>query len=412
MTLTKKILLGMFLGIIVGIFLNLVTPQAYPTIETYILSPVGKIFISLIKLLVVPIVIVSIILGTAGISDPKKLGRIGTKTIVFFLTTTAIALTLAIGLATLFQPGVGNFQLEGAQFEGKEAPPIVDTLLNIVPTNPFEAMTEGNMLQVIFFSILVGFAISQLQGRVKLVVDFLDQANDILMFLVGVIMKLAPYGAFALIAVAIGGQGIDAILAMAKYFGIVLLALFAHLVITYGSAVAMFGKTNPITFIKNFSPALAVAFSTSSSSATLPVSMDVAQKKLNIPKSISGFVQPLGATINMDGTAIMQGVATIFIAQVYAVDLSMGDLLTVVLTATLASIGTAGVPGVGLIMLSMVLTSIGLPVEAIGLILGVDRLLDMTRTAVNITGDATCALMIAKGEERHAESYSEAIAES
>lgn len=403
MSLTKKILLGMLLGIIVGLIFNLALPEAFPTVEAYILAPLGKLFINLIKLLVVPIVLVSLILGTAGIGDPKKLGRIGIKTILFFLITTSIALVLALGAGLLFQPGVGEFQLEGASFEAKDAPPVMDTLLNVIPTNPFTAMVEGNMLQIIAFALLVGFAISQLGKKVEGLMRLVEQANDVLMYLVEGIMKLAPYGAFALIAIAIGGQGIDAIMAMGKYMFAVLFVLFLHLVITYGSAIYFLGKMNPIQFIKNFSPAMVVAFSTSSSSATLPVSMETAQKNLKVPKSISGFVQPLGATINMDGTAIMQGVATIFIAQIYGVELGIGALLTVILTATLASIGTAGVPGVGLIMLSMVLTSVGLPVEAIALVLGVDRLLDMTRTAVNITGDAACAVFVSRSEEQRSQ---------
>jgi Na+/H+-dicarboxylate symporter len=402
MSLTKKILLGMFVGIIVGLIFNLALPKEwFDLAKTYVLDPLGMVFINLIKLLVVPIVLVSLILGTAGISDPKKLGRIGIKTIAFFLITTALALVIALSLGAIFKPGVGDFNLEGASFEKKEAPPVIETLLNIIPTNPFQAMVEGNMLQVITFAVLIGFAISRLGDRAQEIKRLVEQANDVLMYLVEAIMKLAPYGAFALIAVAIGGQGFDAIAAMGKYMFVVLLALFVHFSVVYGSAVWMLGKMNPLKFIKGFSPAMAVAFSTSSSNAILPVSMETAQKNLNVPKSISGFVQPLGATINMDGTAIMQGVATMFIAQVYGVDLTFSDLLTVVLTATLASIGTAGVPGVGLVMLSMVLTSVGLPVEAIALILGVDRLLDMTRTVVNITGDAACAVIIAKSEEKY-----------
>ncbi|MDZ5470256.1 dicarboxylate/amino acid:cation symporter [Bacillus sp. 31A1R] len=399
MSLTKKILLGMVLGIIVGLILNLAVPSAFEAVNSYFLYPLGKLFINLIKMLVVPIVIVSLILGTAGISDPKKLGRIGFKTITFFLATTAIALVLAIGMALLIKPGTGSFQLDGATFEAADAPPVVDTLLNIIPTNPFGAMVQGEMLQVIAFAIIVGFGLARLGEKVQGIMKLVEQANEVLMYLVQAVMKVAPYGAFALIATAIGGQGMEAILAMGKYMFVVLFVLLLHLIVTYGASVKLLGKMNPVSFIKGFSPAMVVAFSTSSSSATLPVSMDAAQKKLGVSKSVSGFVQPLGATINMDGTAIMQGVATIFIAQVYGIDLSLTQMLTVILTATLASIGTAGVPGVGLIMLSMVLTSVGLPVEAIALVLGVDRLLDMCRTAVNITGDAACAVIVSKSEE-------------
>lgn len=402
MSLTKKILLGMGLGIIAGFIIFSLGSDVKDPAITYVLGPIGTIFLNLIKMLVVPVVLVSLILGTAGISDPKKLGRIGGKTIVFFLITTAIALVIAIGLATVFQPGAGgNFDTENAKFEAQEAPPVMETLLNIIPTNPVQAMVEGNMLQIIAFAIVLGFGLARLREKTETIYKIVEQANDILMYLVTLVMRLAPYGAFALIAKAIADQGWDAFEAMFKYFFLVLLALFIHALFTYSSAVYFLGKMNPVNFFKGFFPAIAVGFSTSSSSAALPISMETAQKNLGVPKTISGFVQPLGATINMDGTAIMQGVATVFIAQMYGEALSMGDILTVVLTATLASIGTAGVPGVGLIMLAMVLQSVGLSVEAIGLILGVDRLLDMTRTAVNITGDAACAVYVAKTEEKH-----------
>lgn len=399
MSLTKKILIGMGLGIAVGLIFNLALPGWYEAASAYVLAPLGKIFVNLIKMLVVPIVIVSLILGTAGIGDPKKLGRIGGKTILFFLLTTAIALVLALGAGMLFQPGAGEFQLDGANFEEKEAPPVMETLIKIIPANPFGAMVQESMLQIIAFSIIIGYGLARLGEKVSGVLRLIEQANEVLMYLVQAIMKFAPYGAFGLIAVAIGGQGMDAIMAMGKYMFAVLFVLLLHLVITYGSAISFLGKMNPIQFLKEFSPAMVVAFSTSSSSATLPISMKTAQNNLGVSKSVSSFVQPLGATINMDGTAIMQGVATIFIAQVYGIELGLGQLLTVILTATLASIGTAGVPGVGLIMLSMVLTSVGLPVEAIALVLGVDRLLDMCRTAVNITGDAACAIIVDRGEK-------------
>lgn len=400
MNLTRKILIWMLMGIIVGLIFNLLLPGWFEVSQTYVLAPLGKLFVNLIKMLVVPLVLFSIILGTAGISDPKKLGRIGAKTIGYFLVTTAIAIVIAISLALIFQPGTGDFQLDSnATFEGKEAPPIMSTLLNIIPTNPFQSLANGEVLQIIAFAVFVGLGLSMLREKTKGILNWVEQANEIMMYLVGLVMKVAPYGAFALIAIAIGGQGFDAIMAMGAYMLIVLAALLLHSILTYGTAVSLLGKMKPLHFFKGFSPAIVVAFSTSSSNATLPISMETAQKNLNVPKNISSFVQPLGATINMDGTAIMQGVATIFIAQVYGIDLGIGALLTVIVTATLASIGTAGVPGVGLIMLSMVLVSVGLPVEGIALILGVDRLLDMCRTAVNITGDASAAVIISATEK-------------
>ncbi|RFB18169.1 dicarboxylate/amino acid:cation symporter [Bacillus sp. HNG] len=403
MSLTKKILLGLGLGAVVGLILNVTSPAAFDFANTYVFVPLGQIFLNLIKMLVVPIVLVSITLGVTGLGDPKKLGRIGAKTITYFLATTTIAITIAIALASIFKPGVGGgFNTEGATYDGAtEAPPVMETLINIIPTNPFTAMNDGNMLQIIAFAIFIGFALTVLGEKTKGIINLFEQANEILMYLVNLVMKTAPYGTFGLIATAIGGQGYAAIKAMLAYFLIVLVALLIHAVVTYGGTIALIAKRNPIEFFKGFAPAMTVAFSTSSSNATLPISMETAQKNLKVPEPISSFVQPLGATINMDGTAIMQGVATIFIAQVYGFDLSFSQILVVILTAVLASVGTAGVPGVGLIMLAMVLTAVGLPPEGIGLIIGIDRLLDMTRTAINITGDAACAVYVAESEKKH-----------
>lgn len=400
--LATKIIIGLIVGAVVGLVLNLVSPDVFKVLDTYLFTPLGQIFLNLINMLVVPIVFFSITLGVAGLGDPKKLGRIGFKTISFFLVTTAIAIIIGLFLATIIQPGhVGNFNTEGVSFEAEKAPSTGETLLNIIPSNPIQAFAEGNMLQIIAFSIFVGFGIAMLGKKAEALLTVVEQGNNLMMYLVNIVMKFAPYGTFGLIATAVGSQGLSAIKAMGLYMIVVVLALLIHSIVTYGSAVFFLAKYNPFIFFKKFSPAMSVAFSTSSSNATLPVSMDTAQKELNIPKSISSFVQPLGATINMDGTAIMQGVATIFIAQVYDVNLTMIELVTVVLTAVLASIGTAGVPGVGLILLAMVFSSVGLPVAGIGLILGIDRLLDMARTAVNITGDAACALVVSETEKKH-----------
>ncbi|RSD29234.1 dicarboxylate/amino acid:cation symporter [Mesobacillus subterraneus] len=402
MKLTTKILIGLGLGALTGLILNIFSSELFAILDRFLFTPLGKIFISLISMLVVPIVLFSIILGTAGLGDPKKLGRIGFKTVSFFLATTAIAISIGLALAYLIKPGLmGQFDTSGAKFDAEEAPPVGETLLNLIPGNPFEALTTGNMLQIIVFAIFIGLALTALGEKTRGILNLVEQGNQVMMYLVGLVMKFAPYGTFGLIATAIGSQGIDAIKAMGVYMIVVVLALVVHALVTYGSAVYFLGKKNPFWFFKQFSPAMGVAFSTSSSNATLPISMETAQKKLRVPESVSSFVQPLGATINMDGTAIMQGVATVFIAQVFGADLTMGELLTVVLTAVLASIGTAGVPGVGLIMLAMVLQSVGLPVEGIGLILGIDRLLDMARTAVNISGDAACAVIVAESEKKH-----------
>ncbi len=399
MKLARNIIIALIAGVIVGLLLNILSPGIFSKADTFLFKPLGSIFLNLMKMLVVPVVFISIALGTIGIGDPKKLGRIGGKTIGFFLITTAIAIVIAISLGLLLKPGVGgNFETANATYEAQAAPPVSETLLGIIPTNPISAMAEGNMLQIIFFAALIGFGMAMLGKRVEKIKDLFDQANELIMYLITFVMKFAPYGAFGLIASAVGSQGIDAIKVMAMYMTVVLGALLIHTVFIYGGAVALIGKRNPIWFFKNFFPATVVAFSTASSAATLPISMKTAQDKLKVPESISSFTQSLGATINMDGTAIMQGAAVIFIAQAFSIELTMGQLITVVLTAVLASIGTAAVPGAGLIMLAMVLTSVGLPVEGIALVLGVDRILDMIRTAVNITGDAACALVVAQTE--------------
>lgn len=401
MKLSTKIIFSLILGAVVGILMNIYTGNIFPYIDQYLFSPLGSIFLNLIKMLVVPLVFFSLVIGVTGLGDPKQLGRIGIKAISYFLLTTALAIIIGIGLAYIFQPGkVSEFNLDNVTYKANDAPPVMDSLLNIIPTNPIQAFAEGDMLQIITFSVFVGFALTVLGDRVKGVTRLFEQGNEIMMYLVSLVMKFAPYGTFGLIASAIGKQGFDAMKAMGVYMFVVLLALLIHAVVTYGSTIGFIAKRSPVQFFKEFFPAMLVAFSTSSSSATLPISMDVAQRKLGVPKSISSFVQPLGATINMDGTAIMQGVATIFIAQVVGADLTLGQLVTVVLTAVLASVGTAAVPGVGLVMLAMVLQSVNLPVEGIALIIGIDRLLDMARTVVNSTGDAACAVMITELEKR------------
>lgn len=400
MKLATKILWALVLGALVGVGLNIAAPEYFVEIDSYFFTPLGTVFLNLIKMLIVPLVFFSIVVGVANIGDPKALGRMGGKAMLFFLSTTAIAITIGIALALVFQPGEkGEFDVQEASYEAAEAPAVSDTLLGIIPANPINALASGDMLQIIFFAVFIGLGISYLGTKVELVQRFMEQGNELMMFLVTLVMKFAPYGTFALIASAVGKQGFDALQAMFWYMIVVLLALFVHFIVVYGSALKILAKRNPIEVIKLYLPAMTVAFSTSSSSATLPVSMEIAQKKLGVPKGISSFVQPLGATVNMDGTAIMQGVATIFIAQVYGVNLSVSQMLIVVLTAVLASIGTAAVPGAGMIMLAMVLESVGLPVEGIALIIGIDRLLDMTRTMVNCFGDLTCALYVTESEK-------------
>ncbi|MFK4317638.1 hypothetical protein S3E15_02504 [Bacillus mycoides] len=369
----------------------------------YAFNPLGQLFIRLIKMLVVPVVFISIVLGAAGLGDPKQLGRIGLKSISFFLVTTAVAISIAVTFALIIKPGAGgNFKTDGLKYEGaKTETSFVDTLLNIVPDNPAKAMVDGNMLQIIAFAALIGLGLAVLGKRVQGVHSLLEQGNELMMYLVNLVMKLAPIGTFGLLASSVGKMGLAGVAAMFKYMIVVMLVLIIHGVFVYGGLLKVLAKESIIRFFKHFGPVMAIGFSTSSSNASLPFTMKTAQEKLGVPKAISSFVQPLGATINMDGTAIMQGVATVFIAQVYGVELTLPQLAMVVLTAVLASIGTAGVPGVGLVMLTMVLNQVNLPVEGIALIIGIDRILDMSRTAVNISGDAICAMIVANSEEKY-----------
>ncbi len=400
---TKAILIALFLGLVVGLTLNLAAPSIFEPLNQYVFNPIGQLFIRLIKMLVVPVVFISIVLGAAGLGDPKQLGRIGLKSISFFLVTTAVAISIAVTFALIIKPGAGgNFKTEGLKYEGaKTETSFVDTLLNIVPDNPAKAMADGNMLQIIAFAVLIGLGIAILGKRVQGIHSLLEQGNELMMYLVNLVMKLAPIGTFGLLASSVGKMGLAGVAAMFKYMIVVMLVLIIHGVFVYGGLLKVLAKESIVRFFKHFGPVMAIGFSTSSSNASLPFAMKTAQDKLGVPKAISSFVQPLGATINMDGTAIMQGVATVFIAQVYGVELTLPQLAMVVLTAVLASIGTAGVPGVGLVMLTMVLNQVNLPVEGIALIIGIDRILDIPRTAVNISGDAICAMIVAKSEEKY-----------
>ena len=327
------------------------------------------------------------------------MGRIGLKAIIIYLLTTAIAISLALIFAILIKPGQG-FEINNTlQFSAKEAPSLTNVLSSIVPSNPILAMAEGEMLQIILFAIILGIAITITGKKAEVFRKGIESLNEIMMSMVSIIMKLAPLGVFCLIAKTFSTQGIGMIIPLASYFVTVTLVLLVHVLITYSAFLKIIGKVSPILFLKKMRTAIVFAFSTASSNATIPVTLNTVEKRLGVDRSIASFTVPLGATINMDGTAIMQGVATVFIATVYMVDLTMGDYLAVILTATLASIGTAGVPGVGLIMLTMVLTQVGLPVEGVALIIGIDRLLDMMRTAVNITGDSMVSLVTSKSEK-------------
>ncbi|HAR6227195.1 TPA: dicarboxylate/amino acid:cation symporter [Staphylococcus pseudintermedius] len=414
--LTVKIIIALILGIALGSIFNFYVESKFVGfIDQYVFNVIGQIFLNLIIMLVVPVVFVSIVLGVIGVGDPKLLGGIGLKTLVFFLSTTAIAITLAMCLALIVKPGAGHSDLlkseEVTTYQKKlddqkatGASPINQTfdqtLINFFPKNAIQSMTTGNMLQIITFAIFVGIGIMMVGERGRIVHQFFEQFNEVLMYIISMVMNVfAPIGTFGLVAHAFTGAGFGAIRQLGLYFIVVLAALFIHFFVVYGGAVKFLAGRSPIEFFKGFFPAITVGFGGSSSNAALPVSMECT-KKMGVKPEIASFVQPLGATINMDGTAIMQGVATIFIAQLSGADLTVLQLITVVAVAVIASVGTAGVPGVGLIMLAMVLTAVDLNPAAIGIILGIDRLLDMTRTAVNITGDAACALILSEREGR------------
>ncbi|HPM47797.1 MAG TPA: dicarboxylate/amino acid:cation symporter [bacterium] len=403
-SLTNQIFFALIAGALTGVILNIVSAgQHSGFINNWLVSGlfeiVGKMFISAIRMLVVPLVLTSLICGAAGINDIKKLGRVGGKTLVFYLSTTAIAVTIALIVSYIIDPGIG-FQTEIQVAEKIETPvlSIAQTIYSIVPVNPFAAFSEGNMLQVIFFALVFGFSMAALGEKVQNVRTLIEQLNEIVMKMIMVVMATAPFGVFALVANVFAKEGFSAFVPLIKYIICVTVALLIQFSVTYGLALKIFARLSLITFIKKFYSTMLVAFSTASSNATLPVTMETAEKEMGVSNKIASFTLPLGATVNMDGTAIMQGCAVVFISQVYGIDLSLTALLTVVLTATIASIGTAGVPSVGLITLSMVLTQAGLPVEGIALIMGIDRILDMMRTAVNISGDTVVTLIVAKSE--------------
>lgn len=400
--LTTKIFISLIAGAIFGVVLCYLVPSGHikdDIIVEGVLYVVGQGFIRLMKMLVVPLVFCSLVCGSMAIGDTKKLGTVGVRTLLFYLVTTALAITVALSIGNLINPGTGldmsAIQSNAAKVETMEATSLSETLLGIIPDNPLNSLSSGNMLQIIVFALIVGVILAKLGERTETVGNFFSQFNDIMMEMTMMVMSLAPIGVFCLISRTFANIGFSAFVPLAKYMVGVLIALAIQCFVVYLGLLKIFTGLNPLKFIKNFFPVMAFAFSTATSNATIPLSIDTLAKKMGVSKKISSFTIPLGATINMDGTAIMQGVAVVFAAQAFGIDLTMVDYLTVIGTATLASIGTAGVPSVGLVTLTMVFNSVGLPVEAIGLIMGIDRILDMSRTAVNITGDAVCTTIVA-----------------
>ncbi len=412
-SLTGKIFLALILGVVCGLGLYPFNDNFF--VKNYIIdfffNFLGSGFIRSIRMIVVPLVFCSLTLGAAGIEDIRKLGRVGAKTLAFYLGTTAVAITLALGVGTMINPGKG-VQLANVAVDSvtvNSSKPFVNILLEMIPINPIESLATGNMLQIIVFAILCGVAMATLGNKVATVKKGLDELNTLVLKLVELIMALAPFGVFGLIGKTFATLGYVAMLPLLKYFFGVVFVLLLHYLITYQGLLILVARYNPIKFLKKFSAPMMVAFSTSSSSAALPSSMKTMQEEFGVSKAISSFTLPLGSTINMDGTAIMQGVATIFIAQIYGVTLTPSDYITVILTATLASIGTAGVPGVGVIMLGIVLQQVGRPLEGMALVMGIDRFVDMFRTTVNITGDAVCTVIVAKTEGEMVEPQGEDV---
>jgi Na+/H+-dicarboxylate symporter len=402
MQLHTQILIGLLLGAVAGPLLGDLAVR---------IKPVGDAFINLLIMVVVPLVMASLIVGTASLGDLRKLGRIGLKTVSYYLVATALAVGLGLVAGQVFDPGAGMDADVKARMLSDYAgvtqeqlarvadkPSIAELLVRIIPRNPFQAMAETNFLQIIFFALLFGIALTILtEQRRKPVVDVLESVNDAMIVLVKLVMKVAPYGVFALIAAVSAQFGYGVLVTLLKYVVVTIGAMVLFTVTFYPISLYLSGMS-PVFFFKRFYEVMVFAFSTSSSNATLPVNLQVSEEQLGVSNDVAAFVLPLGATVNMNGTAIYQGVSTIFIAQVFGIALSFGDLLTVVLTATLASIGAAGVPGIGMVTLTIVLTQLGIPLEGIALVVGVERILDMTRTAVNVTGDTACAIWVAKTE--------------
>ena len=398
-----------FLGLVLGIIAGLVFGE-----KVLIIEPIGTIFLRLITMIVIPLVFVSLMLGTASMGDVRKLGRIGAKTAVYFIATTVVAICIGLLLANTFNPGKGlNENVKAELYKNYEAsaqdgikrmeekPSIIEILVSIVPTNPVAAFIEGNMLQIIFMALLFGVVLTLIkEEKSKLIINFLDGLNDILIQVVHIVMKLAPYGVLALSAAVIGQYGMDILITLLKYSLVVIGGLILYGVTFNSITVNFLGRTNPWYFFKASKEALIIAFSTSSSMATLPVAMESVEH-IGVKREYSSFVLPLGATINMDGTALYQGVSAIFIAQIYGIHLGITEQVIIVLMAVLSSIGAAGVPMAGIIALALVLKQLGIPLEGIALILGVERLLDMVRTCVNVLGNMSCAVVIQALEEKN-----------
>ena len=395
LSLTVKITISLVLGVIAGLLL-----QGRSDIAVTYIKPFGTIYLNLIKMVVVPVVLLSIMQGIISLQDVRKVGSIGVKTVAFYMCTTALAVTLGLLFANILNVGGGYvIATEDLVYEAKEAPSFIDTIVNIFPSNFFQPMANANMLQVIVIAILFGFGIILAGEKGRSAQEFVDSFAEVCFKVMGMILELSPIGVFALICPVVAENGPAVLLPLLKVILVAYVGYICHMILVYSMAVKGFAGMNPVTFFQGMSRPIMFAFSSASSVGTLPFNLEATQK-LGARKSVASFVLPLGATINMDGTAIYQGVCAIFIAEIFGIDLALSQQLTIILTATLASIGTAGVPGSGMIMLAMVLQSVGLPVEGIALVAGIDRILDMGRTVVNITGDAACTIVVDAWEKK------------
>ncbi|MDU5149779.1 dicarboxylate/amino acid:cation symporter [uncultured Anaerococcus sp.] len=398
--LSQQIFISLIIGIVVGILIHYFMPEGHfrdDILIEGIFYTIGQVFIRLMQMLVVPLVFFSIADGCRNLGDTETLGKVGVRIVAFYICTTALAIFLSLMLARLINPGKGmNLSLGANEFEvdsGEEFS-ISKTILNFVPTNPIGALANGEMIQIIIFAVIVGLLIASMEDRLMTLGNVVTEMNDLMMGMTMWVMKLAPIGVFFLITRTFASLGYDVIISMLSYMATVLGGLAVQLILVYMVLLAAFTRVNPINFLKKFAPVMTFAFSTASSNATVPVNIKTLEE-MGVDRKISSFTIPLGATINMDGTAIMQGVAVVFIANAYNIDLTAADFATVILTATIASVGTAGIPSVGLITLSMVLQSVGLPVEGIAMIMGIDRILDMARSAINVSGDASGTIIVA-----------------
>lgn len=389
-SLAMQIFIALVLAIVVGLLM-----QKIPEVPNTYIKPFGTIFLNLVKFIVGPIVLFSIMAGIVSMKDLKKLGTIGGTTLVYYFCTTAIAVSIGLAVATLFKGSFPALSTASLTYTPPKSSSALDVLVNIFPSNFIVPISSANMLQVIVMAMFIGFSVILLGEKVEPAIGTITRWNEIFMKCMEMILKLSPIGVFCLLSPVIAANGAAVLGSLAKVLLAAYICYILHAVVVYSLTVSLLGGVSPLRFFKEMSPAITFAFSSASSVGTLPLNMECT-KKLGVPKEISSFVLPLGATINMDGTAIYQGVCAVFIASCYGIDLSFAQMISIVLTATLASIGTAGVPGAGMVMLAMVLTSVGLPVDGIALVAGVDRIFDMGRTTLNITGDASCTVIVAR----------------